>query len=96
MLSELRAHKRSSLWGRIVVVWKDGDRVRCTQAVARNVSRGGALVQSYRKLPVGTLVRLRSNQLFFISGFARVKHCARRGMIYRIGLKFFSDLSARF
>jgi hypothetical protein len=53
-------------------------------------------VQSYRKLPVGTLVRLRSNQLFFISGFARVKHCARRGMIYRIGLKFFSDLSARF
>jgi hypothetical protein len=94
--SELRAHKRLSLWGRIVLVWKDGDQIRSTQALARNISRGGALVQLYRKLPVGALVRLRSNQLFFISGFARVEHCAHRGLTYQIGLKFFSDLSTRF
>jgi hypothetical protein len=94
--SELRAHKRVSLWGRIVLVWKDGDEVRSMPALARNVSTGGALVQSYRKLPVGCFVRLRSNKLFFISGCARVQHCARRGLTYHIGLKFFNDLSARF
>lgn len=94
--SELRAHKRVSLWGRIVLLWKDGDEVRSMPALARNVSTGGALVQSYRKLPVGSFVRLRSNTLFFISGCARVQHCARRGLTYKIGLKFFNDLSARF
>jgi hypothetical protein len=47
-------------------------------------------------LPVGSFVRLRSNQLFFISGCARVQHCARHGLTYQIGLKFFSDLSDRF
>jgi PilZ domain len=94
--SELRAHKRVSLWGRIVLVWKDGSEVRSMPALARNVSTGGALVQSYRKLPVGSFVRLRSNKLFFISGCARVQHCARRGLTYQIGLKFFNDLSARF
>jgi hypothetical protein len=94
--SELRAHKRVSLWGRIVLVWKDGEEVRSMPALARNVSTGGALVQSYRKLPVGSFVRLRSSKLFFISGCARVQHCARRGLTYRIGLKFFNDLSARF
>ena len=94
--SELRAHKRVSLWGRIVLVWKDGDEVRSMPALARNVSTGGALVQSYRKLPVGSFVRLRSNKLFFISGCARVQHCARHGLTYHIGLKFFNDLSARF
>jgi len=94
--SELRAHKRLSLWGRIVLVWKDGDEVRSMPALARNISTGGALVQSYRRLPVGSFVRLRSNKLFFISGCARVQHCARRGLTYQIGLKFFSDLSDRF
>jgi len=94
--SELRAHKRVSLWGRIVLLWKDGDEVRSMPALARNVSTGGALVQSYRKLPVGSFVRLRSNKLFFISGCARVQHCARHGLTYHIGLKFFNDLSARF
>jgi hypothetical protein len=94
--SELRAHKRVSLWGRIVLVWKDGEEIRSMPALARNVSTGGALVQSYRKLPVGSFVRLRSNKLFFISGCARVQHCARHGLTYRIGLKFFNDLSARF
>ena len=94
--SELRAHKRVSLWGRIVLVWKDGDEVRSMPALARNVSTGGALVQSYRKLPIGSFVRLRSNKLFFISGCARVQHCARHGLTYHIGLKFFNDLSARF
>jgi hypothetical protein len=94
--AELRTHKRLSLWGRIVLVWKDGDQVRSMPALARNISTGGALVHSYRKLPVGSFVRLRSNQLFFISGCARVQHCARRGLTYQIGLKFFSDLSDRF
>jgi hypothetical protein len=93
---DLRTHQRLSLWGRIVLVWKDGDQLRTTQALARNVSTGGALVQSYRKVPVGSFVRIRSSQLFFLSGCARVQHCVRRGLTYQIGLKFFSHLSDRF
>ena len=79
-----------------MLVWKDGERIRSTYGLAKNVSSGGALVQSYRALPVGCLVRLRSNPLYFVSGFAKVKHCARRGLTYNIGLKFYKDLSARF
>jgi hypothetical protein len=64
--------------------------------LAKNLSSGGALVQSYRGLPVGCFVRLRSNKLFFMSGCAKVQHCARRGLTYHIGLKFYNDLSTRF
>jgi hypothetical protein len=94
--SDLRAHDRLSISGRLVLVWKDGIRIRSVQAIAKNVSQGGALVLSYRGLPVGSIVRLRSSKLFFLSGCAKVQHCARSGFVYQIGLKFYKDLGARF
>lgn len=96
MRADLRAHKRLSVSGPIVLVWKDGERIRSMYGLAKNLSSGGALVQSYRGLPVGCFVRLRSNKLFFMSGCAKVQHCARRGLTYHIGLKFYNDLSTRF
>jgi hypothetical protein len=97
MNPDLRIHQRVPLRGVIHLLWRDGDlRIRSLHALARNISAGGALVQSYRALPVGCFVRIRSNKLFFLAGCARVQHCARRGLTYRIGLKFDSELSARF
>jgi len=94
--SDLRAHKRLSVSGPIVLLWKEGERVRSMYGLAKNLSAGGALVRSYRGLPVGAFVRLRSNKLFFMTGCAKVQHCTRRGLTYHIGLKFYSDLSTRF
>ena len=94
--SDLRTHDRSFISGRIVLLWEDGTRSRSMNALVKNVSRGGVLLQSYRGLPVGSFVRLRSNELFFLSGCVKVQHCERRGLTYQIGLKFYNDLSARF
>ena len=95
--AELRAHPRVSLRGLIVLAWRDQDQeIKYLRAIIRNVGSGGALVQSYRPLPLGSFVHIRSEKLFFLAGSARVQRCTRRGLMYDIGLKFYKDLSARF
>jgi len=80
-----------------MLVWKDDKaRIRYLHALTRNISSSGVLVVSCRSLPAGTFVRIRSKKLFFLAGCARVQHCKRRHLIYYIGLKFYSDLSARY
>ena len=66
------------------------------RSLVRNVSGGGALVLSYRPLPVGAFVRIRATNLCFLAGCGRVRHCHRWGFAYLIGLKFDSELAARF
>jgi hypothetical protein len=83
--------------GQIELVWRDAkQRIRSMEAKARNVSRAGALVQCYHALPVGSFVRIRSAELYFLAGCARVQHCSRRGFTYQIGLKFHAELPARY
>jgi len=95
--AELRTHPRVSLRGLIVLAWRDEDKeIKYLRAIIRNISSGGALVQSYRPLAVGSFVRIRSEKLFFLAGSARVQRCARRGLMFDIGLKFYKDLSARY
>ena len=97
MKAEHRAHPRVTVRGQIELVWRDvKHRIRSMEAKVRNVSRTGALVQCYRALPVGSFVRIRSAELYFISGCARVQHCSRRGFAYHIGLKFYADLPTRY
>jgi hypothetical protein len=97
MPMENRAHPRVAIRGLIELVWRDPkQRIRSMQALARNVSKAGALVSSYRALPVGSFVRLRSSELYFLSGCARVQHCKRAGLLYRIGLKFYAQLPERY
>jgi len=50
----------------------------------------------YRPLPVGSFVRIRDRNLFFLAGCGRVRHCTRRGFVYLIGMKFDSEIAARF
>jgi hypothetical protein len=97
MTAENRAHPRLPVRGQIELVWRDAKmRIRSMEAKARNVSRAGALVQCYRALPVGSFIRIRSAELYFLSGCARVQHCSRRGFTYHIGLKFYNELPARY
>lgn len=97
MKADHRAHPRVAVRGQIELVWRDAKhRIRSMEAKTRNVSRTGALVQCYRALPVGSFVRIRSAELYFLSGCARVQHCSRRGFTYHIGLKFYAELPARY
>ena len=97
MKAEHRGHACVAVRGQVELVWRDAkQRIRSMEAKARNVSRTGALVQCYRALPVGSFVRIRSAELYFLSGCARVQHCSRRGFTYSIGLKFYSELPDRY
>jgi hypothetical protein len=94
---ENRAHPRVRLRGQIELVWRDANQqIRSIEAKMRNASRAGALVQCHHALPVGSFVRIRSTELYFLSGCARVQHCSRRGFTYHIGLKFYAELPARY
>ncbi len=94
---ENRAHARVTLRGQIELVWRDGkQQIRSMEATVRNVSRAGALVHCRHALPVGSFVRIRSTELYFLAGCARVQHCSRRAFTYHIGLKFYAELPARY
>jgi hypothetical protein len=94
---ENRAHPRVRLRGQIELVWRDANQqIRSIEGKMRNASRAGALVHCRHALPVGSFVRIRSTELYFLSGCARVQHCSRRGFTYHIGLKFYAELPARY
>ena len=94
---ENRAHPRVRLRGQIELVWRDAKQnIQSMDAKVRNVSRAGALVHCHHALPVGSFVRIRSTELYFLSGCARVQHCSRRAFTYHIGLKFYAELPARY
>ena len=95
--ADLRDQPRLSAREMVTVVWRDENRqIRSMRSLVRNLSGGGALVLSYRPLRVGTFVRVRAENLFFLSGCGRVRHCSRWGFAYLIGLKFDSEMAARF
>jgi hypothetical protein len=95
--ADMRDQARLSASGMVTVVWRDEKRqLRYMSTLLRNMSGGGALVISYRPLPIGSFIRIRDASLFLVSGSARVRHCTRRGFVYLVGLKFDSEISARF
>jgi len=80
-----------------VMVWKDeNQQIRYMRSLLRNISGEGALVLSFRPLPVGSFVRIRDANLIFLADCARVRHCTRCGFAYLIGLKFDTETAARF
>jgi hypothetical protein len=95
--AEMRDQPRLSTCSMVTVVWRDeNQQIRYMRSLVRNISGGGALVLSYRPLPVGSFVRIRDRNLFFLAGCARVRHCTRCGFAYLIGMKFDSEIAARF
>ena len=95
--AEMRDQPRLSTCSMVTVVWRDeNQQIRYMRSLVRNISGGGALVMSYRPLPVGSFVRIRDANLFFLAGCGRVRHCTGWGFVYLIGLKFDSEIAARF
>jgi len=95
--ADMRDQPRLSASGIVTVVWRDeNQQIRYMRSLLRNISGGGALVLSFRPLPVGSFVRIRDANLFFLAGCARVRHCTRCGFAYLIGMKFDSEIAARF
>jgi hypothetical protein len=95
--AEMRDQERLSARGMVTVVWRDENRqIRYMRSLLRNISGGGALVLSFRPLPVGSVVRIRNANLFFLADCAGVRHCTRCGFAYLIGLKFDSEIAAQF
>lgn len=95
--ADMRDQARLSARSMVTVVWRDENRrIRYMRSYVRNISGGGALVLSYRPLPVGSFVRIRDRNLFFLAGCARVRHCTRCVFVFLIGLKFDIEIAARF
>jgi len=95
--ADMRDQPRLLARGLVTIVWRDEKgQIRQMRSLLRNFSGGGALVLSYRPLPVGAFVRVRDTNLFFIAGCARVRHCNGGRFAYLIGLKFDSAVATRF
>jgi hypothetical protein len=60
-----------------------------------DMTGSGVSVVSLVPIAVGADVRMRS-RVSLLAGSARVKHCNRRGWLYRIGLEFERPVSSRF
>jgi PilZ domain len=95
--TDMRDQPRLSARDMVTVVWRDENRqIRYMRSLVWNISGGGALVISYRPLPVGSFLRIRASNLVFLNGCGRVRHCTRWGFAYLLGLKFDSEIAARF
>ena len=64
-------------------------------ARAVDMSVSGAMIESLFPVAVGSFVRMRSG-VNLLGGGAYVRHCERRGCVYRIGIQFGYPLTARF
>ena len=94
--AEMRDQERLSASSMVTVVWRDENRqIRYMRSLLRNISGGGALVLTFRLLPVGSVVGIRNANLSFLANSARVRHCTRCGFAYLIGLKFDSTIAAQ-
>lgn len=67
---------------------------RLLQGRALDMSSSGTLIETRRRLEVGSYVGLRGNEL--LMGSAQVRHCSQRGWKFRIGLEFVTSIGDRF
>jgi hypothetical protein len=95
--ADMRVQPRLPARGLVTLCWRDeNQQIRYMRSLVRNVSGGGALILSYRSLPVGTFVRIRATNLYFLTGSGRVRHCRGWAFAYLIGVKLDSEMAARF
>lgn len=59
-------------------------------------SATGVTLESLLPIPAGLAVRIRARSVHLIAGCAQVRHCARRGLKFRIGLEFDTPVTSRF
>jgi hypothetical protein len=94
MRAESRLHRRFALKGFVALLLPNGRKRLWTYAM--NMSTTGLLVRSWSPVEVGSHVKIQASKLPLVVGTARVQHCSRKGLTYRIGLEFSTPIFARF
>jgi hypothetical protein len=90
---DIRRHPRVPHLGSVGVSWEDARGIP-KYALARcvEISEGGVRIETPEPIPVYTNVSLRANHLN-LSGCATVKHMARKGSKYVLGLEMSHPLA---
>ena len=97
MTPEARAHNRVAVGGSVALLtYSPKEGVQTFQATAIDMSGAGLMVRASQPFKVGSVAFIRSEELYFLAGWARVRHCTRIGRSYRIGLQFRKSLASRF
>jgi len=83
---DIRRHPRVPYLGRVRISWEDTHGTpKYALASCLNISEGGVSIETPEPIPVYTNVSLRADQVN-LAGSAAVKHIARRGSKYILGL----------
>ena len=91
----IRRHQRIPYAGPVRISWQGADgQPRYVQGRCLDVSEGGLRIESAEPVPVRALIQLNAERLK-ISGSATVKHSARRGAKYLLGLELNAALLER-
>jgi hypothetical protein len=86
--SQLRRHARLPFEERMQVSWKDSHgRVLDQPVKCLDLSAEGARLETARPLPPRATITLKSTRYGSL-GTASVRHCARQGLNYWIGVEF--------
>ena len=89
----MRRHNRWPSKGPVQVSWKDGrGKVKSLWAKCLDLSAEGVCLETNGPIPPRTAVNLHSAQ-YGDFGTASVRHCARMGVKYSVGLEFTSALA---
>ncbi len=91
---DTRRHRRGLYAGPIRVSWEESSGlIKYTEAKCLDVSEGGLRVEARAPIPLRTYVSLRAEKID-LAGTASVKHVARRGAKYILGLQLSHELRA--
>ena len=88
---DIRRHRRVPYVGPVRISWEDAHGPRYAQARCLDVSEGGLRIEVPGPIPVHSRISLRADRINLV-GFATVKHVARHGSKYVIGLSLNQDL----
>jgi hypothetical protein len=90
-----RRHQRIPYLGPIRISWEDAQGMqRYTQARCLDVSEGGVRIEVPVSIPIRTRISLRAERIG-LAGSATVKHVARQGTKYILGLSLSQALLDR-
>jgi hypothetical protein len=93
---DVRLYGRCKIMCPVTLAWQDTEgRTQRMQVRGVDMSGAGACVESSKPVTPGSRVYVQMKDLKLMGG-AVVRHCARRGIKYRIGLEFPNPLTSNF
>ncbi len=87
-----RRHPRTPFHELVHLSWEDsGGRLHMARAKAINRSKSGLMIEVSDSIEPRTFVQVQTKRLELV-GMACVRHCARKGLRYVVGLEFALDV----